>query len=137
MPNPSLARRCAAMLYDALICIALLIMAEGLLLAARGGDPVPVGNPLHTLYLCTVIVFFFCWFWTHGGETAGMRAWRLRLQTPDGSNISWLQAVLRCAVAGLSWACFGLGFLWSIVDRQNRCWHDLATRTELVLLPKR
>ena len=30
----------------------------------------------------------------------------------------------------------GLGYLWCLVDRRNRYWHDYLSGTELILLPK-
>ncbi len=31
----------------------------------------------------------------------------------------------------------GLGYLWCLVDRRGRYWHDYLSGTELILLPKR
>jgi hypothetical protein len=31
----------------------------------------------------------------------------------------------------LSAAALGMGFLWSLLDRQQRCWHDRLSGTRL------
>ena len=43
----------------------------------------------------------------------------------------------RCLGALLSAACLGLGYLWCLVDRRGRYWHDYLSHKELILLPKR
>ena len=45
--------------------------------------------------------------------------------------------MIRCLGALLSAACLGLGYLWKLVDRNHRYWHDYLSGTRLVLLPKR
>ncbi len=79
-------------------------------------------------------VGFHLWFWTHGGQTLGMRAWRLRLVSDDGDKVTLRQALVRYAVAILSWLVLGLGFLWILFDGKKRAWHDIASRTRLVLV---
>ena len=31
----------------------------------------------------------FCGFWTHGGQTLGLRAWHLRVVREDGAPLRW------------------------------------------------
>jgi uncharacterized RDD family membrane protein YckC len=148
-PHCGLLRRLAAILYDGLLLLAVLFIATAILLplthqagTTPGEAPVPIyaQHPLYkaafTSYLFMVSYFFFAYFWTHGGQTLGMRAWRIRVQTRDGHPIGWWHALLRFMVAIVSWAALGLGFLWSLVDRQKRTWHDLYSETDLIVLPK-
>jgi uncharacterized RDD family membrane protein YckC len=66
-----------------------------------------------------------------------MRPWRLRVVADDGGRASTRALWLRFAVATLSLAPGGLGFLWSLIDRERRTWHDIASRTRLVREAKR
>lgn len=135
LPAP-LWRRLAAATYDAFLLLGLWL---GLLLADeifRGLLALPAEvHVLRVLLLGSAFVFF-SWFWIHGGQTLGMRAWRLRVQGDDGAALTWPTAALRFAVALLSWSLLGLGLLWCLVDRRKRAWHDLAARTEVVLVAK-
>jgi uncharacterized RDD family membrane protein YckC len=79
---------------------------------------------------------YFGLSWRRGGQTLGMRAWRLRLQRAGGGIPGWGALGLRYGVALVSLGAFGLGFLWSLVDRERRTWHDLASGTVLVRVPK-
>lgn len=65
-------------------------------------------------------------FWVRGGQTLGLRSWRLRL---DGGPITWMHAFKHFAGAILSWPPLGLGFLWPIFDREKLAWHDRLSGT--------
>lgn len=82
-------------------------------------------------------LLFFTWFWTHGGQTLGMRSWRIRVVDSEGSTINPAQAAKRYAAAFLSWFVFGLGFVWILFDRDKHSWHDRISGTYLVLTEKR
>lgn len=128
---PGLLRRLAACLYDALVLTAVEMGAAGLWVAAVRHAVEP-GDVAFQAYLLAVAAVFFCGFWRRG-ETLGMRAWRLRVEGPDGRPPGWGRALGRFAAAILSWAAFGLGFLWVLVDRDRRAWHDRLSGTRLVL----
>ncbi len=99
----SLFRRLAAMVYDGLLLLAVLFVSTAIVLPLTGGEAVGAGNPVFMTYLFLVSFFFFAWFWTHGGQTLGMRAWKIRVQRLDGGPISWSQALLRYMVGLISW----------------------------------
>ncbi len=136
LPNAPLLRRFAAILYDGLLLLALLFIASAVVLPLTGGEAVHAGNPLFTSYLFVVAFAFYAWFWTHGGQTLGMRAWRIRVVRYDGGPISLWQALLRYLVAYVSWGALGAGFWWSLIDREKLTWHDRYSQTKLLVLPK-
>lgn len=134
-------RHLAAILYDSLLLLALWLAVSAVFLAISGGRLAAPERPLWLLYafraaLALVSFLFFGWFWTRGGQTLGMRAWRLKLVADPGPAVTWSQALRRFVAAGLSWAVLGLGFGWIIVDRQKRAWHDYLSSTRVVVLPK-
>ncbi|MDJ0956769.1 MAG: RDD family protein [Arenicellales bacterium] len=135
---PSLLRRLAAVFYDALLLIGVLFVASlPLPLIVQDINDVWWVRLLVQAYLLLVCLFFFAWFWVHGGQTLGMRAWRLQVTKSDGSPITWDSAVIRFFSAILSWLVFGLGFLWVLIDAERRAWHDRLSNTTLALKPKR
>ena len=133
----ALGRRLLAMLYDALIVIAILLAATALALLA-GSGPVTAGrDPLFTLYLLIAWFGYFAWFWRRGGMTVGMRAWRIVIESEKGGSPGWGQCIVRFLAAWLSAACLLLGYAWSLFDSQKRTWHDRASRTVLLRRPPR
>ena len=135
-PRPAgLLRRLAAAVYDALLLFGVLFVATALVLPLSGGEAVSPGNEAYLLYLLATAALYFGWFWTHGGQTPGMRAWHLRVRADHGGALSWGRAALRFVAALLSWAAGGAGFLWSLVDPRRRAWHDRLSRTVLEIAP--
>ena len=147
LPPPGLLRRLAAMLYDSLLvfAVAWTVTAVAVFLrlervgesAIRASGKAAASGLLLQLAIAVALVLFFGWFWTRSGQTLGMQAWRLRVQQPDGSPISWRQAVVRMGGAALSALCLGAGYWWLLLDREKRTWHDRLSGTRVVLLPKR
>jgi len=135
-PTSGLLRRLAAGLYDGLLVIALLVIPTLLAMALRGGEPIPPGNLLFQALLLLTAGAFFTWFWSHGGQTLGMRAWRLRVEQQSGAPLSLGIALLRFVISLVSVAAFGLGLLWILFDADKLAWHDRATGTRVVVLPK-
>ncbi len=109
--NFLLFRRLAAMSYDGLLLIAVLFVATGAATAVTRGESISAGNPLFTTYLFLVCFVFFAWFWTHGGQTLGMRAWKIRLQRFDGSSITLWQSLLRFITGIPPWLCILIGIV--------------------------
>jgi uncharacterized RDD family membrane protein YckC len=123
------------MIYDGLLITALLMVAAAVAVIPLGSE-VGAGTIWFQLYLLIVWWAYFAICWHFGGQTVGMRAWRLVLVTERGSYIGPAAAGLRFIVAILSTAAIGLGFLWSLFEAERRTWHDIASATRLVVIPK-
>jgi uncharacterized RDD family membrane protein YckC len=137
LPPPGFLRRLGAMFYDSLLLLALLMMLSYPYVWLTGGDrPGLTARTLYQLYLLAICFLFYAGFWIRGGQTLGLRTWRLKLVRRDGGPITWTLALQRFAAAWLSLLCFGLGFLWALFDRDGLAWHDRLTGTRLILLPK-
>lgn len=138
---PGLFRRLAAMFYDSLLLLGVLAAATALAMLLFGEGPnrqIEAGNLLiFRAYILMVAVAFFVWFWTHGGQTLGMRVWRIRLLRMDGGNLTLKDGIIRCLAALLSMACFGLGYLWILIDKEKLAWHDHLSKTRMVITRKR
>ena len=123
--------RLAAMLYDALIVLAMWIFTI-VLLVTLTGDAV-IGAWLQSLLFLELYAFFTL-SWTHRGQTIGMLAWRLELRSDD--RFTPKKALLRFAGALLSLLTLGLGHIWLWFDRENRTWPDRLSNSKMVRLPK-
>jgi len=118
-------------------------------------------GPVFYSYLFLVTWFFFAWFWTHGGQTLGLRSWSLRLQTEEGYSLNWTQTLLRFLIAGAPWifslfiyekissnqllappyqyGVFIIGFiglLWILIDPKKRSLQDIFSHSRIVTIPK-
>lgn len=76
---------------------------------------------------------YFPWFWSRSGATPGMRMQGLKVvRDADGGPISTGQAVLRLIGYWVSGAVFYLGYIWILVDKRRRGWHDLIAGTVVI-----
>jgi uncharacterized RDD family membrane protein YckC len=126
-------RRLLAALYDLFLVVALLMAITAAVMLARRGAGFDPASAWYRSLLLAGWWLYFTWSWTHGGRTIGMRAWRLVLGDRDGMAVGWGRATLRFFAAWLSALPAGLGFLWSLIDRDGLCWHDHASGTRLDL----
>ncbi|MGR5148386.1 RDD family protein [Photobacterium alginatilyticum] len=147
---PGLFRRLGAWLYDSLVVAAVLMLAGGTAMACVAillnlgilslGNyqdasayltEHPVVSMLYTAYLALVIIGFFAFFWCRGGQTIGMRAWKLRLQNKNGTNIRLTQALIRMGTSA-----FGLGNLLAPFNKEKQSFQDMMAECEMIVLPK-
>ena len=135
LPAAGLPRRLMCGLYDWLLVLAIMMVLSVPLVAVLG-DAVKPGDYGYRTALVIVAALYFGGFWAWGGQTAGMRAWRVRLLDREGSEVAFSRCLLRFAAACVSALPAGLGFWWSIVDPEGLCWHDRWTGTRLRVLPK-
>ena len=147
-PAAGLWRRLAALLYDGFLCLALLIVTAfvyKLIQMSIYGEPLlrqwsDAGaldsDPLLSSLLLLSLFAFFAKFWMHAGQTLGMQVWGIRVQNADGSAIGLQQALLRFMTAIAALSSLGLGYAWILLDPRKRSWHDIASNSQVVHLPK-
>lgn len=121
------------MVYDAFLLLAVWFLATALILPFNGGQAFSSGQIFYPLYLLAVSFSFYGWFWTHGGQTLGMKAWKIKVLTFQQQPLNWQQAGLRFCSALLSWGLLGTGFFWILVDKQRYALHDYLSKTSLFL----
>ena len=135
-----LVRRLMAIMYDLFLLLAMLFIATAIAMIFNQGNAIEPGQaiyPFYIVYLLVLSFVFYGWFWTHGGQTLGMKTWKMRLQQDDGKPLSWNLALIRFAIALVSVSVLGLGFIWSLFESKRRCWHDLASHSVLLDLRNR
>ncbi len=118
-------------------------------------------GPVFYGYLLFITWFFFAWFWTHGGQTLGLRAWSLQLQTQKGHTLNWVQTLHRFLISGTPWllslflyqqntlyhllsgyyqysifTIAFLGLLWIPFNKHKRSLYDIFSYTQIVIIPK-
>lgn len=160
--HPSPLKRLLVAIYDGLLILATVFFASAITLPFTGGEATSANNIFMTIYLFAVIYVFYGWFWTHGGQTLGMRAWKQQLVQLDGSPVNWQQAFIRFITALPAWCLFLIGillwilpekielaewltnipkwlltlsgFVWILLNNRNNNWRDKISGTHVILL---
>jgi len=155
--------RLAALFYDLLLVVALASVATAAMLPLTNGEAIltstkgVIGNAYHVTLLLVVFAYFGrCW--TRSGQTLGLKAWRVRLETVEGRRLSWSGAAARFTLGtAIAWtaavgawylsrpvsalghagaaAMLGVAvvnFAWILFDAGGRSLQDMACGTRVV-----
>jgi len=134
--NCTFLRRMGAILYDTLLILSVMLFAIIPYVVITGGEVIGSGDRVFQSYLLFIIVLYFILPWKIRGQTLGMQSWRIKVVQESGDLISWGQAIKRIIFSGFSWILMGLGFIWSLIDRETLAWHDRLSGTRLVYRKK-
>lgn len=155
-------RRIAALFYDLLIVVFVLMIFSGIVIKELFVDTglLAEGSWISLIFMMLVIYGYFVWTWTRYGQTIGLRTWKLKLVNLEGELISTKQASLRFLSALPAWLIFfygviaqfesskGIlrwnlshpeymtiaGLLWLIWDNRPNNWRDRLTQTKVIRL---
>ncbi len=94
-PPPGLARRLAAFTYEGLLLFGVLMVAGWLYGGLTQQRHALQGRSGLQAFLFLVLAVYFVWFWSHGGQTVALKAWRLRIERSDGGPVSQARAMAR------------------------------------------
>lgn len=121
------------MIYDSLMLFGLLFVAAiPLVLIDEQVREQFWMESIIRVYLLLVSFGYFAASWRRGGQTVGMRAWKIRLLDDSSlSTPSWRAITIRFVMAIVSWLPFGAGYLWILLDSRRRAFHDLVSRTSV------
>jgi uncharacterized RDD family membrane protein YckC len=127
LPTAGLARRLAAMVYEAMLLFAVAFFAGWLFFFASGGRDATSGWLRYALQLFVLVTFaaYFLWCWLRGGQTLAMKAWRIRL-----ADVTPAKAILRF-IYGLLLVPTGIAIVWAFFDRDRQFLHDRLAGTRI------
>jgi len=138
-------KRIAALVYDTLVLCAIwlcygwvviyLIQEAwlGMPLAENGRAEMGLAGQIGQL---CIPFLFYCFFWMRGGQTLGMKAWRLKLLNSENQPASLPQCLVRSVTAPFCVLLGGVGYLWCWFDRDGRALQDRLSSTQVVQLTK-
>jgi len=72
---------------------------------------------------------YFIFSWVRGGQTLAMRAWKLKLTSPN--NCTWFYFA-RYLLATLGFILFFVSFLWAIFNKKNQYLHDFILGSKII-----
>jgi uncharacterized RDD family membrane protein YckC len=160
-PLAPLPRRLASLLYEALLLVAMVLVASFALApfvsphsATSQQLVVPslAGRVVSFAGVVALGACYFGWSWSSGRRTLPMKTWKLALRTATGRPLASRHALARYAAAciapaaalacylalaplglgALAWPLLALNWLAALVDRDRQFLHDRIAGTRLV-----
>ncbi|WP_226905498.1 RDD family protein [Legionella antarctica] len=84
-----------ALIYDAIIVLVLLFVLTGVIVLFNNGHAVSPETPWYQFTLAWVALFYYYSSMRSGGQTLGMRAWRIELVARDRQKLTRQQILSR------------------------------------------
>lgn len=125
-------RRLAAFAYDIFLLFSVVFILGAISIALNSGKAV---DPLlfSPVTLIATLVFF-TWFWMHGGQTLGMRAWRIKLTDTNTATVTLKTSLIRIAAMFLT---LGIGTIWILFDKNGQSLQDKFAHTVMHRTPNK
>ncbi|MGJ9417369.1 RDD family protein [Massilia sp. CMS3.1] len=157
--TPTVKRRVVAMLYEALLLIAVEALAVFIYIFVTGNRQDPAYRAGLMVFLFLVTAAYFVHAWSGSGFTLAMKTWRIKLVKVGHAKVPFRNAAIRYLLA---WGWFApalvvgalldlhrvkewalvliLGLLaWALtafLDKDRQFLHDRIAGTRLIALPK-
>ena len=144
---PSLLRRCAAMIYDTLLLVAISIFYGAIMTAINVAiKGIPETGERVSWGIFGIVVFigwiftvglFFCYFWHKSGQTLGMKTWRMKVMNSEDLQLpSYSRCIIRCLCAPISLCLLGAGYWFMYTNAERQTLHDKLSKTRTLLVAK-
>jgi len=134
MQKTPLWKHFSAFLYDIFPILGVFLLTSLAILLIRNGIELERFTPWFMILLFSELAFYYIYSWKKGGQTIGMKAWKIKI-VPNQKNqmsLSWNQALTRFLTGMLSTVLIGGGLFWKLFNKTNQSWMDLASDSQTV-----
>jgi uncharacterized RDD family membrane protein YckC len=114
----------AALIYDIFPILGMFLVTSLFFVLLRSGEEVKPHTIWFQLVLLAEVFFYFTYSWKTGGQTIGMRAWKIGIA--NYSRLNWPQVTLRFITGLLSTCLLGLGLWYRSWSPKQLTWMDAA-----------
>lgn len=114
------------------IILITLIVTMPLELYYSSSDANGVNKALIEILSQVMLLVITIWMWLKYQGTPGKKLLNIKVVDYEGNQLGWLQATGRYFAYFLSIIPLGIGFLWSLIDSNRRCFHDIVSKSIVV-----
>ena len=139
--QPSLFRIFAAIFYDLIVVCGILMVAGFAIVPiyhmVAHQDAIPAGNWFFRVLLYLIVFSYYAFSWQRGGQTIGMKSWKLKLISNNEVPPTLLRYFLRYVGGQLSCAIALLGYIMIWLGPRHLMLHDLLSQTRMISLKQK
>ncbi len=114
----------AALIYDIFPILGIFLVTSLLFVLLRAGKEVEPHTLWFQLILFFEVYFYFSYSWIKGGQTIGMKAWKISIE--NHQEMTWLQVSMRFFSGILSLCLLGAGLWFRYLNKDQLTWMDMA-----------
>lgn len=127
---PGFIRRFLCGIYDSFLSLGVLILPGTIWAIINYFIPI---NPIFGIMIVIISTWsFFAYFWTRGGQTLGMAAWKIKLISMNKESISLKQTLIRFLLSVFICCLVGLPLLLIYFHPQRLAINDILSKTKLI-----
>ena len=114
---PSMYRRLAAFVYEGVLLFGVVMTTALFYAGLTQQKNAMVGRSGLMAALFIILGLYFVWFWSHGGQTLAMKAWKVQVVDSAGQPVREWRALWRYLLSWLWFmpACLAL-YVWRLQD---------------------
>ncbi|MCF6300148.1 MAG: RDD family protein [Proteobacteria bacterium] len=127
MNETKLWKHFASLLYDLFPIAGIILLTSTLVLLVRSGREVEPQSLWFQLVIIAEIFLYFAYSWKKGGQTLGMRAWRIIIT--DYQKLTWKDVTLRFLAGIISTLLLGAGLWTRRWHKHKRTWMDSTSQS--------
>ncbi len=132
MKKSKLWKHVAALIYDIFPILGIFLITSLFLVLIRHGEEVQPRTLWLQLLLFSEVFLYFTYSWKKGGQTLGMRAWKIGIE--DYPNLTWPQVSTRFFVGLASTVLLGAGLWIRSLNTREMTWMDMACQRKVFSL---
>lgn len=121
-------------MYDIFPILGLFLTSSLFIMLVRGGEEVTPGTIWFQVFLAAEVFLYFTYSWKSGGQTLGMRAWKIAIV--NHTQLTWSTVTLRFIAGLASTATLGLGLWVKLWNKDKKTWMDSISKTKTVSIKK-
>ncbi len=129
MKKSKLWKHVAALIYDIFPILGIFLITSLFLVLIRQGDEVQPRTLWLQLLLFSEVFLYFTYSWKKGGQTLGMRAWKIGIE--DYPNMTWSQVSVRFFAGLASTLLLGAGLWTRSLSNREMTWMDMACQRKV------
>ena len=122
-------KRFFAMIYDGLILTGLWLSSGFVVVLVTSGAP----PTWFTQVVLSLITFgYFIVSWVKGGQTLGLRAWRLQVVEEHQAKVTWKSGIIRTAAGLVTFAPIGITLITAFLNAERKTLYDRWSKTHVI-----
>ncbi len=134
MNHSSVFKHLFSLIYDIFPITGLFLTTSLVVMLLRGGEEVAPGTVWFQALLIAEVYLYFTYSWKSGGQTLGMRAWKLAIV--DHHTLTWGTVSLRLLAGCASLLTLGFGLWIKLWNKSGLSWMDQVSQTETLSIKK-
>jgi uncharacterized RDD family membrane protein YckC len=122
----------AASIYELLLLLALWMLCTWVFVRLFGDATGGYKRYALQGFLWLTTGVYFMWCWRKTGQTLATKTWKIKLVNQQNITLGTQQAFIRYALSSASLLACGVGFFWSLFDKDGLFLHDRLLKTRFI-----